>query len=74
MKYKSETGVPIPKSAPPKTRHREAIDALNVDESVLVLGVDAKDVSNAINRCTRQHGRRFTYRSLPEGVRVWRMK
>lgn len=81
MSYPVESGVPLPES--PHARGRQPIYPwrdLNVGESFFVPCKEGEGPRILIRRITptaykagRKLGKTFTSRSMPDGVRVWRV-
>lgn len=68
-----ESGIPIP--SPRRNYSGHVFRVLRVGESIVVSGVDEKDVARlrvAILKYSKKHGSKYVTRFLPEGLRIWR--
>lgn len=85
-RYKIEDGIPVPaphrSGRPANLLWKECIDLLDVGQSVLV-PIDGRKreavrlmVISTINYRTKRKGspKKFVTRSMPDGIRVWRIE
>ena len=71
--YSIEKGIPITfKRRRSKPYKYEVLDKLAVTDSVVIDVKDVKVLSASITWCSKRDGKRFTCRSVENGVRVWR--
>lgn len=74
MTFEIEQGIPIPE---PVHRSKYPLAEMGIGESFFVPGQGYelhRKIQNAVQSFQRRdsHGRKFTTRLLPDGVRVWR--
>jgi hypothetical protein len=69
MTIQIDRGIPMP--APARARQYPWKE-MEVGDSFLMAGKPSQ-VANAVSRACRNYGKKFSYRKLREGVRVWRV-
>lgn len=68
-----EKDVPIPATTAGRPATGSKWDALEVGDSVLLVGVTQPSASARTGRTAKNLGRKFTTRKVDGGVRVWRV-
>jgi uncharacterized protein (DUF2249 family) len=68
--YKIEKGIPMPtKAQSPITK---ALHALEVGDSFLVTGKKSTQIATYIRKVKRSTNRKFAWRAVENGIRIWR--
>ena len=72
MNLKIENNVPIPTRAGNSTALTETLTKIAVGDSVFVQDANQVSVAGCALYAGRKTGRKFTYRTVEGGFRVWR--
>ena len=73
--FKIEKGIPFPKCNGAGKPEKYPWSKLEVGDSFLIAGQDARSVSPLTSAASKRHkGRKYSVRTVDGGVRVWRIK